>query len=74
MIVLDGIDEEVADDARKSLAMQIDRRRATETESPTSKKQSAQPFTILKDTPETSVACEEFIRVCYDHAGEQAFD
>ncbi|KAK0840418.1 hypothetical protein LTS02_017195 [Friedmanniomyces endolithicus] len=33
MIILDGIGEEVADDAPKSLAMQVDRRRATETES-----------------------------------------
>ena len=72
MIVLDGIGEEVADDARKSLAMQVDRRRATETESPATKRQSAQPFTILKDTAETSVACEEFVKVCYNYAGEQA--
>ncbi|KAK4892677.1 hypothetical protein LTR49_028568, partial [Elasticomyces elasticus] len=62
MIVLDGIGEEVADDARKSLAMQVDRWRATETESPATKRQSAHPFTILKDTAETSVACEEFVK------------
>ncbi|KAK0886481.1 hypothetical protein LTR02_018096 [Friedmanniomyces endolithicus] len=62
MIVLDGIGEEVADDARKSLTMQVDRRRATETELAATKRQSAQPFTILNDTTETSVACEEFIK------------
>ncbi|KAK3669735.1 hypothetical protein LTR78_010363 [Recurvomyces mirabilis] len=62
MIVLDGIGEEVAEDARKSLAMQVDGGRATETESPATKRQSAQPFTILKDTAETSVACEAFVK------------
>ncbi|KAK3109691.1 hypothetical protein LTR53_016779, partial [Teratosphaeriaceae sp. CCFEE 6253] len=62
MIVLDGIGEEVADAARKSIALQVDRRRATETESPATKRQSTQPFTILNDTTETSVACEEFIK------------
>ncbi|KAK0889193.1 hypothetical protein LTR02_015651 [Friedmanniomyces endolithicus] len=69
MIVLDGIGEEVADDARKSLAMQVDRRRATETESPATKRQSAQPFTILKDTAETSLACEEFVKPLADLLG-----
>ncbi|KAK1808608.1 hypothetical protein LTR12_017035 [Friedmanniomyces endolithicus] len=69
MIVLDGIGEEVADDARKSLTMQVDRRRATETASPATKRQSAQPFTILNDTTETSVACEEIIKPLADLLG-----
>ncbi|KAK1042375.1 hypothetical protein LTR74_018531, partial [Friedmanniomyces endolithicus] len=62
MIILDGIGEEIADDARKSPTMQVDRRRATEIELPATKRQSAQPFTVLNDTTETSVACEEFIK------------
>ncbi|KAK3068035.1 hypothetical protein LTR53_014705 [Teratosphaeriaceae sp. CCFEE 6253] len=62
MIVLDGIGEEVADDARKSLAIQVDRRRATETDLPATRSQSAQPFTILNDTTETSVTFEESIK------------
>ncbi|KAK3076066.1 hypothetical protein LTR53_000006 [Teratosphaeriaceae sp. CCFEE 6253] len=69
MIILDGVGEDVADDARKSLAMQVDLRRATETESPATKRQSARPFTTLNDTTETSVACEEFIRPLADLLG-----
>ncbi|KAK0886417.1 hypothetical protein LTR02_018147 [Friedmanniomyces endolithicus] len=42
--------------------MQVDRQRATETESPATRRQSAQPFTTLNDTTETSIACEEFIK------------
>ncbi|KAK3115455.1 hypothetical protein LTR53_005207 [Teratosphaeriaceae sp. CCFEE 6253] len=69
MIVLDGIGEEVANEARKSLAIQFDRRRATETNLPATKRQSAQPFTIFNDTTETSVACEEFIKPLADLLG-----
>lgn len=72
MIVLDGIGEDVADDARKSLAMQVELRRADETEPPAAKTQSSRPFTILNDTTETSVACEKFIKVCYNNASQQA--
>ncbi|KAK3109378.1 hypothetical protein LTR53_017429 [Teratosphaeriaceae sp. CCFEE 6253] len=69
MIVLDGNGEEVADAARKSLAMQVDRRRATETESPATKRQSTQPFTILNDTTETSIASEGLIKPLADLLG-----
>ncbi|KAK0246865.1 hypothetical protein LTS09_017991 [Friedmanniomyces endolithicus] len=69
MIILDGIGEEVADDARKSLTMQVDRRRAIEIELPATKRQSAQPLTVLNDTTETSVACEEFIKPLADLLG-----
>ncbi|KAK0770674.1 hypothetical protein LTR91_023828 [Friedmanniomyces endolithicus] len=69
MILVDGIGEDVAEDARKSLATQVERWRAIVTEPPAAKTQAAKPFTILDDTTETSVAGEEFIKPLADLLG-----